>query len=144
MQRHTASAQQQANGNKTNGSRKTGGKPALLSMAAWVVLAILFLAAIVLDAFFSDSGILRVWQLEREYKTLNEEINRIEAENQALQEQIDFLKANPDAVEDVAREELNLALPGEDVYLFSREPTMVDVKSVQEDSHTEIEEPAQQ
>jgi cell division protein FtsB len=136
-------AQQKA-GNITNGTRKSGGRPALLSMAAWIVLAILFLAAIILDAFFSDSGILRVWQLEREYKALNEEINRIEAENQALQEQIDILRVNPDAVEDVAREELNLALPGEDVYLFSREPAMVDVKSVQENIQTESVDSAQQ
>lgn len=98
-----------------------GNKPAVLSRAAWILLGLAFLAAIVIDAFFSDSGILQVWQLERDYKQIAKEIRRIEGENIELQRKIEELEARPDAVEDVAREDLGFVKPGEEIYLFPQE-----------------------
>ena len=97
-------------------------RPKRISRAAWILLSLIFLAAIILDAFFSDSGILQMWQLERDYNTLQQEIRQLETQNQRLQDRIDFFKTDPRAVEKMAREELNLVKPGEDVYIFPEEP----------------------
>lgn len=96
-------------------------RPAILSKAAWILLGLAFLAAIFMDAFFSDSGILQVWQLEREYKQLVKDIKKLEQENLELQRTIEELEARPDAIEDVAREELGFIKPGEEVYIFPQE-----------------------
>jgi cell division protein FtsB len=102
-------------------------RPALLSTAAWVILALVFLGVIILDAFFSDSGILQVWHLERDYNYLLDDIETLEQENEQLRRTIEALESDPAAVEGVAREELNMIKQGEDVYLFPREPSLEDV-----------------
>ena len=86
--------------------------------AGWILLTLLFLAAIILDAFFSESGILQVWTLEEEYKLLAVEISHLEGENAELEEEIEELRARPEAIERVAREQLGFVKPGEDTFLF--------------------------
>lgn len=88
------------------------------SLATWIILAFAFLTAIVLDAFFSDSGMMQVWNLEREHKQLQRERDALRADNGELAERIERLESDPAAVEAAAREELNFARPDEDVYLF--------------------------
>lgn len=105
-------------------SRKS--RNVLMSTATWVVLAVLFLAAIVLDAFFSDTGILKVWQLDQEYRQEQAEVEAIRLDNAQLRGQIETLEASPAAVEELAREEMYLSKPGEDVYLFTEEPKRED------------------
>lgn len=96
-------------------------KPTILSRAGWIILTLAFLSAIILDAFFSDSGILQVWQLERQHKQMLLDIRNLKLENADLLSNVNRLEQNPDAVEDVAREELGFASPDEDVYLFPPE-----------------------
>lgn len=119
-----------ATADNLDGRNVKRNRPAVLSKAAWILLGLAFLAAIVIDAFFSDSGILQVWQLERNYKQTVKEIRDIEKENIALQHKIEELEARPDAVEDVAREDLGFVKPGEEVYIFPQEMPKVEKKPV--------------
>lgn len=110
------------------GKQGRKSRPAFMSMstATWTVLAVLFLAAIVLDAFFSDTGILKVWQLDQECRQEQAEVEAVRLDNARLRGQIEALEASPAAVEKLAREEMYMARPGEDVYLFTEEPKRED------------------
>ena len=60
---------------------------------------------------------LSVWQHERvEDRQLQQEIQDLEQENSSMQQQIDRLKNDPDAIEREAREKLHYAKPGEVIY----------------------------
>lgn len=78
-----------------------------------VVFGLLTLATLVLS-LVSERGVLAVGEREQELETLEQRISDIEAENKALLEEIDNLR-DPygGEVERRAREELNLARPGE-------------------------------
>ncbi len=93
----------------------------MFSRAAWVLLMLLFLAAIFLDAFFSESGIIKIWELEREHLQLSSEVKELERRNSELEALIKALRDDPEAIERVAREELGYSRPGEDVFLFPPE-----------------------
>ena len=121
--------QKPAEEKQTPAKSKRKGRTALMSMATWTIVAVLFLAAIVLDAFFSDTGILKVWQLDQEYRQEQAEVEAIRLENASLRGQIEALEASPAAVEDLAREEMHLSKPGEDVYLFEKEPCRAEHRS---------------
>lgn len=119
-----------------DGEGANGGGNRLLSRVAWVLLSLAFLAAMLLDAFFSEKGMLRVRELEKEYDArLLEESGKRE-EIRELQEKIQALKDDPKAIEGVAREELGMVKPGEDVYLFAREPELILPPEPEEDKQT--------
>ncbi|HUX08904.1 MAG TPA: septum formation initiator family protein [Acidobacteriota bacterium] len=90
----------------------------LFSRVAWILLMLLFLAAIILDAFFSESGIIKIWELEREHLQLSSEVKKLERDNAELEALIEALRSDPEEIERVAREELGFARPGEEVFLF--------------------------
>lgn len=96
----------------------TERRPKVLTRAGWILLTLLFLGAIALDAFFSEKGVFQVWQLEKDYVELYREVEKLESENAELEKQINKLKTELSAVERVAREELGMAKPGEDVFVF--------------------------
>jgi cell division protein FtsB len=110
-----------AAGNENKLFNGQGKHSTVLSKAGLIFLALAFLAAIILDAFFSDSGILQLWRLERDYLQLTREIKEIEQTNAELGQEIELLEEHPEAAEDIAREELGLVKPGEDIYLFPPE-----------------------
>ena len=89
-----------------------------ISRTAWFLLMFLFLAAILLDAFFSESGILKIWEMERDYVKLSQEIADLERENAKMEAEIKALRDSPEAIERIAREQLDFIRPGEEVFLF--------------------------
>lgn len=107
------------------GDGQSNGNNRMISRVAWVLLSLAFLGAMLLDAFFSEKGILRVQELEETYKSkLAEEAEKFR-ETEDLKEKIQALRNDPKAVEGVAREELGMVKPGEDVFLFAKEPEVV-------------------
>ena len=66
--------------------------------------------------FFNEFGMLKYWQLKSEVNELNQEIERVEEENKALQAEIDSLKRKePAKIEKTAREEYGMSRQGEKV-----------------------------
>ncbi|HXZ80639.1 MAG TPA: septum formation initiator family protein [Terriglobales bacterium] len=53
-----------------------------------------------------------------EYRQLQDEVNSMQKENQALTRQVDKLKHDPQAIEREAREQLRYAKPGEVIFLL--------------------------
>ena len=71
-----------------------------------------------LAAVFGRHGLLEVVRYRQERDRLQQEIAKLEREQVDLQRQIKSLRTDPLALERLAREELNMARPGEVVVLL--------------------------
>jgi cell division protein FtsB len=82
----------------------------------WRILLVLVLLAL---ALFGDKGIMRAFQSERQKEALQEEVNRLEATNEALRKEIEALRSDRRYIEDIARRELGMVKKDELVFQFS-------------------------
>jgi cell division protein FtsB len=84
----------------------------------------LFAAAFVLmvNSLVGENGYLATLRARRDYDTLHASITRLQQENDAYRDQIQRLQQDPAALEETARRELGLALPGESVIILRDTP----------------------
>ena len=76
------------------------------------VLALVVMLLLVHDVF-GTHGFLAMRKKEQEIQKVTAELNRLGKENQALQQEQQDLKTDPQTIRKIAREELLLAEPGE-------------------------------
>ena len=88
----------------------------------WLTLVGLALLALVVHTLFGEHGYLALRRQRQTLEQLQQQIQRLEEENQRLAEEIESLKADPRAVERVAREQLKMARPGERVITIPENP----------------------
>ena len=69
--------------------------------------------AMLLLGVFNDKGALKVHAKAQQLAAMNEEIAKIDAENQQLTGEIKSLRYDSSTIEKLAREELKLVKPGE-------------------------------
>jgi cell division protein FtsB len=81
------------------------------------VLTIVFL----ISFFFSQEGISELQQARQRVAELQQDIERLRAENQKLAEQISNLRNSTFSVEKIAREDLGMAKDGEITYVVEEE-----------------------
>jgi cell division protein FtsB len=77
---------------------------------------IIFIMVIALQCYllvFADGGYLRLRQLSSELEELKRENLTLKQNQRALIEKIQKLKTDPDAIERKAREEIDVAKPGD-------------------------------
>ncbi|HEU5231601.1 MAG TPA: septum formation initiator family protein [Terriglobales bacterium] len=86
--------------------RRRGATLALCLVAMWVAYHVIFGA----------NGMLIYSHKRTEHRALNKEILELKQENQQLNQRVDALKNDPQAIEKEAREQLRLARPGEVIY----------------------------
>jgi cell division protein FtsB len=83
-----------------------------------------FLAAafslLLLQDVFGTHGVVAMRRALKEAASVQKEIDLISQENQQLQDRVQSLKNDPQAIEHIAREEMGLARPGE--YIFKTAP----------------------
>jgi len=75
-----------------------------------LALVIVFLLA---HDVFSKHGFLAMRQEQQEIRRLREEVARLNQENSRLENQVQGLRSDPKLIEQIARDELGLARPGE-------------------------------
>jgi cell division protein FtsB len=80
--------------------------------------SILALIALVVGSLFGDRGILYLVAQRERTLALRREIQELRAQNGLLVEEIRALRADPRAIERLARESLGLAREGETVFLI--------------------------
>lgn len=85
----------------------------------WILLA--GLGLLVLQDVFGLHGVLAMRRAQHEAAREQQEIDRINQENVQLQNHVNSLKSDPQAIERIAREQMGLARPGE--YIFKIPPT---------------------
>jgi cell division protein FtsB len=89
------------------------------------VLAISLTVGVILvaDALFGERGLLALVRTQRQVAALEADIERAEAENQRIQEQVRRLQQDPTAIEELARRELGLIKPGEKLFIIRDVPS---------------------
>jgi len=85
-------------------------------------LLIFVASAIVVDGLVGERGLLAILRARQEYDQLAATIANQRAENARLREEARRLKADPSAIEEVARRELGLIKPGERVFIIKDVP----------------------
>ena len=86
---------------------------------ASVVVVSALLSALVFGIFLvSDRGLLQVRKQRVQLAKAQEEVAQLEADTKRLQAEVAALRSDPNALEKVAREELNLVKPGEVVLVL--------------------------
>ncbi len=77
------------------------------------VLVVFVLTAVVVNALVGERGVLQLWRARAEYRQLDASIQTLKAENAALLERARQLREDPQAIEQLARQELGLIHKGE-------------------------------
>lgn len=81
----------------------------------------ILLISLSLFTIFGDRGLLHLWRLWGEKRTLDERNFHLQRENELLRERIHRLRHDNLYLEKIAREDLGLVREGEIVYRFSSE-----------------------
>ena len=72
-------------------------------------------------ALFGDRGVLKVYKAYLQKTEMEEKITALEKTNQELREEIDALRSDLKAIENIARRELGMVRPDEQIYQFHPE-----------------------
>jgi len=66
--------------------------------------------------FFSDRGLISLWELKKEKTDIQQEINSLRKEIASLKRESEKLEFDQNYIEKIAREKLKMAKPGEKVF----------------------------
>lgn len=79
-------------------------------------------ALLLLQDIFGTHGVLAMHRSQVEARKIQQEINQLDKENQALQNHVKDLKTDPATIECIARENMGLARPGEHIFKTQLRP----------------------
>jgi cell division protein FtsB len=88
----------------------------------WMAIGGLIVFALLINEVVGSSGYVARREQLRQIEALNLQIGRLRHENQYLTERIQQLRSDPDAIEEMAREQLHLGRPGEVVVTLPQRP----------------------
>ncbi len=100
-----------------NPAREPRGTDAGLRRKAAVVASLLVLIALLVGSFFGDRGMLQLMAQRKKADLLQQQLQDLRAENARLAGEIQALRSDPRAIEELAREQLGLARPGETIFI---------------------------
>lgn len=99
---------------KTDRSSRKSRKKKLLIIAG-ALLAVYLLVSFVIG----EMGLVKYYRMKEQHDSLTKEISSLRQDNAKLLEEVHALKTDPDRMEQIARDKLGLARPGEIVYYYS-------------------------
>ncbi len=85
-------------------------------------LLVLTAAVLLANAIAGERGLVQTATVRREYRQLVDSIARLQRENRQLALQADRLRHDPWAIEELARRELGLIRPGEQLFIITDRP----------------------
>jgi len=80
-----------------------------------------FFLVLLISSLFGKKGLIEIYQARKNYKSLQQQIERLEKQKSRLLREIEELEKNPRAVDGVAREKLWLMKPDEKVVIKKNE-----------------------
>ena len=84
---------------------------------------IVFLGSVlVVDALVGDKGVLQMLKKRQELRVLDQDVAAARARNAQMRAEIDRLKTDPAAMEELARKDLGLIKPGEKLFIIRDAP----------------------
>ncbi len=99
---------------KTDRSSRTSRKKKLLIAAGALLASYLLISFII-----GEMGLIKYYRMKAQYDSLMKEISLLRQDNAKLLGDVHALKTDPDRVEQIARDKLGLARPGEIVYYYN-------------------------
>ena len=75
---------------------------------SFTVFLVFVLTALQYQLWFSDGGVLAIWQLKQTHAKLSAENNQLAAKNAVLLAEVRDLKSGTEAIEERAREQLGM------------------------------------
>ena len=97
--------------------RANGGRPSIGHRVALLLLG-LTTAVLVANAIAGERGLVQTFTTRRAHQQLAESISRLQRENRRLALQAERLRHDPSAIEELARGELGLVRPGEQLFII--------------------------
>ncbi len=85
-----------------------------------LTLAVLFFIYLTLSLIFGEKGLMRYMKLSSDRDQIMAENERVEKHNSDIREQVEEMKKNPSAIEEIAREQ-GLTREGERIYKFNND-----------------------
>ena len=82
-------------------------------------LLVLTAAVLLANAVAGERGLVQSARVRREYRQLAESVAELQAENRHLALQAGRLRHDPSAIEELARGELGLMRPGEQLFIIT-------------------------
>jgi cell division protein FtsB len=79
-------------------------------------------ALLLLQDVFGTHGVLAMRQSEKQAEDIRKDIQRLDDENQRIQDRVKALKSDPAAIEKIAREEMKLSREGEVIFQTQPKP----------------------
>lgn len=86
-----------------------------------LLLGLFFILLIVSWLAFGDRGFIYLYRMDKERQEYQERIQKLEAANQELKDEIDRLRYDRDYIEETARKELGLVKENEVIYRFTED-----------------------
>ena len=79
---------------------------------------VLFVGSVLMvDALVGEKGLLETMQVRKRHAALEQSLAGVRADNARLREEGRRLREDPDAIEELARRELGLIMPGEQLFI---------------------------
>lgn len=75
------------------------------------------ICVLVVDALVGDQGLVATMRARKRYDQLAADLARLRGENAGLREEARRLKEDPAAIEEIARRDLGLMSPGEQLFI---------------------------
>jgi cell division protein FtsB len=85
-------------------------------------VAVVLAVSLGYHVIFGANGLSAYQQKRNQHQMLKSQIQDLEQENKRLQDHVDHLKSDPDAIEHEARTILRYAKPGEVIYALNDKP----------------------
>ena len=85
-------------------------------------LLVLTAAVLLANAIAGERGLVQTARVRRAYLQMADSIARLQRENRQLALQADRLRHDPSAIEELARRELGLIRPGEQLFIITDRP----------------------
>jgi cell division protein FtsB len=98
---------------KTNRTSRTSRNKKLIIAAGIAVVLYLLVSFI-----FGEMGLIKYYRMNAQCNSLTKEIATLKQDNARLMREVHALKTDPDHLEQIARDKLGLARPGELVYYY--------------------------
>ena len=83
-----------------------------------VAVGIAVVLYLLVSFIFGEMGLIKYFRMKAQFNSLANEIATLKQDNAKLMREAHALKTDPDHVEQIARDKLGLARPGEIVYYY--------------------------
>ena len=84
---------------------------------------VVFVAVLLIHDVFGTHGYMAMRRKQQEIQKVTTELDRLNKENAALEQDVKNLKTDPQTIEKIAREELGQSRPGETIIKLPTQPT---------------------